>query len=83
MRVETTANVAKSDPKPLPLGTVVNLRREMPNGDRAWRDKGWRITGYTHKPSSGKWVGYRLEHEKIVPASCAKFEALEVVGVGP
>lgn len=69
---------AKDDPRPLAIGTVLNLQREMPQGDRAWRDKGWRVIGYSNK-ANGKWIGYVLEHERIVPTSCSKFEAVEIV----
>lgn len=48
------------DPEALPIGAVIDLRREMPEGARAHLDKGWEVVGYTES-GKGRWSGYELK----------------------
>lgn len=70
----------RGDPVPLAIGTVLNLRREMPGGPRAELDQGWTVAGYTVK-GSGKWLGYQLAKGNR-STSCSKFEAVDVKTTG-
>jgi hypothetical protein len=45
--------------KPLPIGSRVNLRREMPNGKNASKDVGWVVFGYS-RDKNGRWDGYGI-----------------------
>ncbi len=68
------------DEKPLPIGTVLNLRRELPGGKREADDKGWRVAGYLQN-SSGRWTGYDLRRGPwdLQTNTCGKAEAVDVV----
>lgn len=65
------------DPAALPVGAVLDLRREMPDGSRAHLDKGWRVVGYTES-GKGRWSGYELEAEDGRRTSASKFEAFDL-----
>lgn len=68
------------DEKPHPIGTVFNLRRELPTSSRAADDKGWRVAGYLQN-SSGRWMGYDLRRGPwdLQANTCSKAEAVDVV----
>lgn len=67
--------------RPLPLGSRVDMRRELPGTEKAARDKGWRVVGYTQS-SAGRWSGYELagdaEHQGEY-AKLPKVEAFDLV----
>lgn len=66
--------------KPHPIGTVFNLRRELPTSARAADDKGWRVAGYLQN-TSGRWTGYDLRRGPwdLQTNTCSKGEAVDVV----
>lgn len=65
-----------ADPEALPIGAVIDLRREMPDGTRAHLDKGWTVIGYTES-GKGKWSGYELEAADGRRTVASKFEAFD------
>lgn len=64
------------DPTALPIGAVIDLRREMPGGARAHLDIGWRVVGYTES-GKGNWSGYELEAADGRRTVASKFEAFD------
>lgn len=74
---QTEPELRKGDPKPLPIGTRLSLRRAMPGTAAADRDKGWRVGAYVMK-ASGKWIGYELRNAAGEFATCSKFEAVDL-----
>jgi hypothetical protein len=64
------------DPDALILGSVINLRREMPDGPRAYLDLGWKVVGYTES-GKGRWSGYELEAADGRRTQASKFEAFD------
>lgn len=64
------------DPEALPIGTVVDLRREMPGGTRSHLDRSWKVVGYTES-GRGKWSGYELEAADGRRTQASKFEAFD------
>jgi hypothetical protein len=64
------------DPEALPIGAVIDLRREMPDGARAHLDRGWKVVGYTES-GKGRWSGYELEAADGRRTQASKFEAFD------
>ncbi len=66
--------------KPLPIGTRIDLRREMPGSKRAEDDKGWRIAGYL-QDNSGRWRGYDLRRGPwdLQTNTISRAEAFDVI----
>lgn len=66
--------------KPLPIGTMLNLRREMPGTKNADDDKGWRVAGYLQR-NDGRWTGYDLRRGPwdLQTNTCSKAEAVDVL----
>lgn len=64
------------DPDALPIGAVIDMRREMPDGPRAHLDRGWKVVGYTES-GKGSWSGYELEAADGRRTVASKFEAFD------
>lgn len=64
------------DPEALPIGAVIDLRREMPDGARAHLDLDWKIVGYTES-GKGRWSGYELQRADGATTVASKFEAFD------
>jgi hypothetical protein len=66
--------------KPLPLGTIINLMREVIGSDCSPRDQGWVVSGYTRK-RDGRWTGYTLARGalKVESSSVSNCERIVVV----
>jgi hypothetical protein len=77
----TPGKVTKDDPEPLPIGTVINLRRGFPGSKEAEDDKGWVVAGYLRR-TDGRWKGYDLRRGpwQIQTGTVSNAEAFDVVG---
>lgn len=64
------------DPEALPIGALIDLRREMPDGARAHLDKGWKVVGYTESRKH-LWTGYELERADGETTLASKWEAFD------
>lgn len=69
------------DPEALPVGAVIDLRREMPDSARSHLDRGWKVIGYTES-GKGRWSGYELEAEDGRRTVASKFEAFDQQKLG-
>lgn len=67
------------DEDPLPIGSLMNLRRHPPTYTHA-SEKGWAVTGYTRN-SGGRWIGYVLVRGafSVENTTISKAEAFDLV----
>jgi hypothetical protein len=66
--------------KPLPLGSIVNLRRHPPTYDHP-SERGWVVGGYRQN-REGRWLGHTLyrgtvEVESALLSRCEAFDLVE------
>lgn len=74
---------------PVPVGSRIDTRREMPGTPRAALDKGWTVAWYTRR-SDGRWSGYVLLRkttmggpvESTTMSRCEAFDLVERYEVG-
>lgn len=80
--LHTTPGKLLKGEKPLPRGSIINLRREFPGTPAAARDLRWVVSGYKQK-ADGRWSGYTLHRgafdvETSTLSNCEAFDLVEL-----